>query len=221
MSFQLPNAEGYIFDFNGTLFWDSDENREAWSMTFSRYRGTPITDEEFRLLNGRTDEETVFFLAPDKSSEEREAIAAYKESLYKELCIRKKLKLSPGAEKLLSYLSERKIPIAIASSAPRINMDWYIPEYGLTRFFAPSNIIAGRTDIPSKPDPAIFLLAASALGLRPEETIIFEDSESGVKGALASGAKSVIRIKEPGCSSITDPRVTEIDSFEDIITEER
>ena len=85
MSFRLPNADGYIFDFNGTLFWDSEENREAWSKTFEKFRGSPITDNEFTFLNGRTDEETVLYFAPEKSENERDAIALYKETLYKEL----------------------------------------------------------------------------------------------------------------------------------------
>ncbi len=219
MSFRLPNAEAYIFDFNGTLFWDSEENRKAWSETFLRYRGTPISDSEYTLLNGRTDEETVLYLAPEKSREERDEIAAFKEKLYKEICLGGRMTLSPGAEKLLSYLKEKGKPMAIASSAPKVNMDWYIPEYGLLRFFRKECIIAGRTDIPSKPDSAIFLLTAEKLGVKAENTVIFEDSASGVRAALGSGAKLVIRIKEPGLESIRDPRVKEISSLEEIRAE--
>ena len=216
MSFQLLNADGYIFDFNGTLFWDSRENREAWSIIFSKYRGTALSDEEFATLNGRTDEETVLYLAPDESEMKRIEIAAEKEMIYKELCLSRKISLSPGAEKILSSLKAKGKKLAIASSAPWINMEWYIPEYGLERFFERENIIAGRTDIPSKPDPAIFLLAMKQIGTNPDNTIVFEDSASGVKAALSSGVKLVYRIKEKGLESIDDSKVIEIQSFEDI-----
>ena len=219
MSFRLPSADGYIFDFNGTLFLDSDENREAWSAIFEKYRGTPLSEEEFRTLNGRTDEETVIHLMPSADPEKRKTIAEEKEKLYKELCLSHGLSLAPGAEEVLTVLSGKNIPIAIASSAPKMNMDWYIPVYGLERFFPRERIIAGRSDIPSKPDPAIFRLAMEAIGTGPERTVIFEDSASGVKGALASGAGLVVRIREKGTESIRDPRVVEIDSFVDIITE--
>ena len=219
MSFLLPNAEAYIFDFNGTLFWDSEENRKAWSDTFLKFRGKEISDEEYRMLNGRTDEETVLYLAPEKTEEEREAIAIYKEKLYHDICLKQRMTLSPGAETLLTYLKNAGIPIAIASSAPKMNMDWYIPEYGLNRFFPEKLIIAGRTDIPSKPDSAIFRLAIKKLDAKAENTIIFEDSASGVKAALDAGVKLVIRIKDPGLPSIRDPRVMEIASFEEITTE--
>ena len=107
MSFRLPNADGYIFDFNGTLYWDSKENREAWSAIFSMVRGSAITDEEFSLLNGRTDDETVLYLRPDDSFPEREKIAMDKERIYKELCLEHRLTLSPGSEELLQALKER------------------------------------------------------------------------------------------------------------------
>ena len=221
MSFQLPNAEAYIFDFNGTLFWDSKENREAWTDTFSKYRGRALSDEEFLLLNGRTDRETVLYLDPKADEEKISEISVYKEKLYKELCTSHKLTLSPGAEELLASLKTRGKKLAIASSAPKMNMDWYIPEYGLERFFRREHIIAGRDDIPSKPDPAIFLLAREALKAERENTIIFEDSASGVKAALDSGVKLVIRIKEEGLESIQNPRVVEIQSFSELLIEEQ
>ncbi|MBO8436049.1 MAG: HAD family phosphatase [Spirochaetes bacterium] len=217
MSFQLPNADGYIFDFNGTLYWDSQENKEAWSATFESVRGTPLADDEFALLNGRTDDETVIYLKPDAPCEERAKIADSKELLYKKLCIEHGLELSPGAEEFLSKLKERGAKMAIASSAPKCNMNWYIEEYGLDRFFKLSEIIAGRTDIPSKPNPAIFSLAMSCLGTTPERTIIFEDSASGVKAALDSGVFLVVRIKDPGLDSIRDERVIEVESFSELV----
>ena len=219
MSFRLKTAKGYIFDFNGTLILDENENREAWKETVRKMRGTPQSDEEFQLLNGRTDRETVLYFIPDADESTIEYWINEKETLYKKLCMDNGLSLAEGAEDFLSYLSATSVPMAIASSAPKINMDWYIPEYGLRRFFPEPLIIAGRTDIPSKPDSAIFRLAIEELGVRAEQTIIFEDSASGVKAALGSGAKLVIRIKEPGLESIRDPRVIEISSFEEITAE--
>ena len=52
-------ADGIIFDFNGTLFWDEDENREAWDKAAVMIRGKALSDSEFSSLNGRTDEETI------------------------------------------------------------------------------------------------------------------------------------------------------------------
>ena len=217
MSFLLPNADGYIFDFNGTLILDGSENREAWNRTAIAVRGKGLEDDEFLTFNGRTDSEAVHLLAPSASPEEEERIIRYKEDYYKDLCIGRGMTLAPGAEEFLSLLKETGKPMAIASSAPRMNMDWYIPYFGLLRFFREDLIIAGRTDIPSKPDPAIFLLAARMLGASPDRTIIFEDSPSGVSAALASGAMLTVRLKNPGEESIHAPGLIETDSFRDLL----
>lgn len=218
MSFRLKTAKGYIFDFNGTLILDENENREAWKETVRRMRGTPQSDEEFQLLNGRTDRETVLYFIPDADESTIEHWINEKETLYKKLCMDNGLSLAEGAEDFLSYLSATSVPMAIASSAPKINMDWYIPYFGLERFFRKENIIAGRDDIPSKPDGTIFRLAASSIGLRAEDTVIFEDSVSGVKAAIDSGAKTIYRLGAEGKEKFTSfPSVILIDSFSELV----
>ena len=216
MSFLLPNADGYIFDFNGTLLWDGRENREAWDRTALRYCGRELSDAEFLSLNGRTDEETVAYFYPSAADAVKEEMIRFKEGFYKELCIKRGLGLSPGAEAILGKLRSEGARMAIASSAPWMNMEWYIPHFSLLSYFSEERIIAGREDIPSKPDPAIFTLAMGILGTEPERTVIFEDSGSGVAAALGAGAGLVIRIKAPDAPAIRSERVKEIASFEEI-----
>lgn len=38
----MKQIKGVIFDFNGTLFWDSLKHQEAWSIMAKRLRGTPL-----------------------------------------------------------------------------------------------------------------------------------------------------------------------------------
>ena len=197
MSSRLINAEAYIFDFNGTLILDEKENREAWKEAVFQMRGQPQTDDEFALLNGRTIE--------------------IKESFYKKLCMENGIQLASGAEELLSHLHKEGKPMAIASSAPKINMDWYIPYFGLERFFRREHIIAGRDDIPSKPDGAIFRAAAESLGMKPEDVIVFEDSVSGVKAASDAKAKAIYRVGKEEKEAFASLPVIFIDSFSDLV----
>ena len=210
-------ADGIIFDFNGTLYWDEEENREAWDLTAERIRGRSLSDDEFYSLNGRTDEETVLYFFPGADRETVEFWSNEKEKLYKEICMKASPELSPGAIELLQYLKSEKVPMAIASSAPKVNMDWYIPFFGLGRFFPPERIIAGRTDIPSKPDGTIFRLAAESISLSPSRTLIFEDSESGVKAALDSGCRNIIRIRGPKGRDLSLSGIREIYSFRELL----
>ena len=206
-------ADGIIFDFNGTLYWDEAENRKAWNRTAVMIRGKELTDEEFSFLNGRTDEETVLYFLPDADVPTIDYWSGEKEKIYKEICIKAGPRLSPGALEILSYLKSRNMPMAIASSAPKVNMDWYIPCFGLESYFPLSSIIAGRRDIPSKPDGTIFRIAAESIGIRPERVLIFEDSESGVRAALDSGCMKVIRIRGPEGKDLGMEGIDEIPSF--------
>lgn len=213
----FSGADGIIFDFNGTLYWDEDENREAWNRTAVMIRGRELSDDEFSSLNGRTDEETVLYFLPDADIGTIDHWSGEKERIYKEICMNAGPELSPGSREVLSYLKKEGIPMAIASSAPKINMDWYIPFFGLEEYFPLSRIIAGRRDIPSKPDGTIFRIAAESIGIRPEKVLIFEDSESGVRAALDSGCMKVIRIRGPRGKDLSISGIEEIPSFEALL----
>ena len=122
-----------------------------------------------------------------------------------------------GFSDYLRRLKEMGVPMAIASSAPKVNMDWYIPYFNLTEFFPLERIIAGRRDIPSKPDGTIVRLAAESLGLSSSRTLIFEDSESGVKAALDAGCMKVIRIRGPKGKDLSIGGIEEIASFSELL----
>lgn len=210
-------ADGIIFDFNGTLFWDEDENREAWDKAAVMIRGRALSDSEFSSLNGRTDEETVLYFLPDADIRTIDYWSNEKEKIYKEICLKGNPDLSPGSRELLRMLRDKGVPMAIASSAPKVNMDWYIPYFNLTEFFPLERIIAGRRDIPSKPDGTIFRLAAESIGLPSSRTLIFEDSESGVKAALDADCMKVIRIRGPKGKDLSIGGIEEIASFSELL----
>ena len=219
MSFLFPSADGIVFDFNGTLFLDERENRESWNEIAKEIRGRELSDEEFLSLNGRTDRDMVSFLIPECTVAAADMWSERKENLYRKLCIERGLGLRPESEEIFSWAIGRGMRIAIASSAPKMNMDWYIPRFRLLDYFTPETIIAGRNDIPSKPDGAIFRLALESIGIEGERAIAFEDSRSGVLSALDAGIKHVYRIKNPGAEPRDIPGITEIRSFSDLRSE--
>ena len=59
------------------------------------------------------------------------------------------------------------------------------PKFGLTGYF--QSVLSGA-DLPaSKPDPAVYLLSAERLGVRPADCVVLEDAASGVAAAKAAG----------------------------------
>ena len=83
------------------------------------------------------------------------------------------------------------LPKAVASSSSTRWLSGHLAHLGLTEAFGP-HVYSGREHVErSKPAPDLYLHAARALGAEIRRTVILEDSEIGVIGALASGARVI------------------------------
>jgi len=91
--------------------------------------------------------------------------------------------IMPGVVETLKFLKSNNIPIAIGSSSA--NSKTILNQIGLLDEF--DVIVDGNNFTRSKPDPEVFLLASSKLGIPPEYCLVVEDGISGVKAALAAG----------------------------------
>ncbi len=92
-----------------------------------------------------------------------------------------------GIPELLENLKSKKIKLAIASSSFADLIDIVMTKLGLKEYF--DVIVSGHEAENGKPDPDIFLYAADRLGVKPEECLVIEDSENGVKAAVNAGMK--------------------------------
>ena len=94
-----------------------------------------------------------------------------------------------GLKELVRWLNENRIPYAIASSSLKdhiLEMTHYAQAD-----IQPSAVISSLDGYPSKPDPAVFLAAAKAMGLKPEECLVLEDSKFGIQAAKTGGFPSI------------------------------
>lgn len=97
--------------------------------------------------------------------------------------------LKPGARELLEHLKTHGYGIAVASSSLRSRAMSILEQHGLAGFFAAS---AFAEDISrGKPDPEIFLLAASRLDIDPSECLVLEDSTMGIEAAVKAGMRVI------------------------------
>ena len=81
------------------------------------------------------------------------------------------------------------IPRAIATSAPKANVDFTLAGTGLSPFF--ETILDDSFVTRGKPDPEIYLKTVAALKMEAADCVVFEDSLSGVKAGKAAGCKVV------------------------------
>ena len=190
--------KGIIFDFNGTLLFDSEKHLEAWREFSKRLRETPFTNEEMRdFMFGRTNEDIIAYAIGKKPDPELvERLGQEKEAVYRDMCRkdRENFKLAPYAEELLDFVCENDIPHTIATMSGIENVEFYIEEFKLERWFDIEKIVYANGKIPGKPAPDIYQIAAKNLNLEPKDCIVVEDAVSGIKAAENAGIGKIIAI---------------------------
>jgi HAD superfamily hydrolase (TIGR01509 family) len=93
--------------------------------------------------------------------------------------------VKPGVVELLDFLTDRGLPLAVATSSARKTAERHLGHAGLLERFS---ALATRDDVERpKPHPDIYLEAARRLGVAPERCIAFEDSNLGLEAAHAAG----------------------------------
>ena len=99
------------------------------------------------------------------------------------------LPVKPGVRTFAQHLGETGTPYAIATSTRTTSARTHLEQAGLDDLF--QTIIGGDQVQNGKPDPEIYLRAAATLGIAASTCAAFEDSENGVRAALAAGMRVV------------------------------
>lgn len=194
-------AKGVIFDFNGTLFFDTHFHEQAWMEISARMGPRALSRKEIREnILGQTNQGIVEFLHGRKASEaEVKTIGLEKEKLYRQICSRQsKLELSPGASGFLDFLKQSRVPITIATSSEIGNLEFFISKFQLSRWFDTSKIVFDDGSFSGKPEPEIYLRAAAMLGLPPEDCLVFEDALSGILSASRAKIGKIVAVGSAG-----------------------
>lgn len=108
--------------------------------------------------------------------------------LYTEALMNAPVPVKPGAEAFLQYLEERSIPRCLATSTGRRLCDHKLGSSGLARFLPER--VCGDEVAQGKPEPDIYLKAAGQIGLPPAGLLVLEDSENGLRAAMAAGCRT-------------------------------
>ena len=102
--------------------------------------------------------------------------------------------LMPGVKNYLDAGEQLELGLAVASSSPHDWVDGYLKHRELFHYF---DSIKAREDVrATKPEPDLFLSALSALGVQPDQAVVFEDSPNGVKAAKRAGV-FVVAVPNP------------------------
>lgn len=218
----MKKISGILFDFNGTLFFDSRMHIEAFGRVEAMY-SAPISSEEHLIKNvfGRTNEQ-IFKenIKPDATPEECELFNARKKRFYFEACLAspERFKLVDGVCEMLDYLKENNVPYALATGSDKEEVDFFMKHLGLGRWFSyERNIVYTNGTFKGKPAPDCYILAAERISLPTSECAVFEDGRSGITAAMSAGCGAIIAMCERGIPSPVSENMTldgEYHSFE-------
>ena len=197
---------GIVFDFNGTLFLDSDKQEKAWRIVSRELRGQDFGKEEMRRhMHGRPSRVIFEYLTGRPlADEEVWRLSARKEEIYRDLCVkdRSRFHLTPGAPELLDRLCRAGIPHTIATASEIVNVTFFFERFELGRWFDRKKVVYDDGTFPGKPFPDIYRKAAANLSLSPSACIVAEDAPSGIEAARRAGAGYIVAVD----SGATDPQ---------------
>lgn len=93
----------------------------------------------------------------------------------------------PDVPKVLDFLRSNRVPMALGSASK--NAKPILEKVGLTEYF--QAVVDGHDTTLAKPDPQVFQLAASRLGVQPQHCVVFEDALAGIAAANTAGMRSI------------------------------
>jgi HAD superfamily hydrolase (TIGR01509 family) len=184
-----------LWDLDGTLIDSEQYHWLAWRDTMAA-EGVPLTHAQFLKTFGLRNDAIIPQWIPGAIPREIERIAGAKEQLYRRLVREGGLAPLPGAAEWTQRLATEGWRQAIASSAPRENIDAVLAVIGLASVF--QAVVSAEDVTLGKPDPQVFLTAASQLGSSPARSIVVEDAPAGIEAARRAGMPSIgVRSKGP------------------------
>lgn len=195
--------KGVIFDFNGTLFFDSEKHVLAWGRMSEELRGHGISVEEMQshfygVPNNRAIE---YMLQKECDEEELNKYSELKEAYYRDFCREDKemLHLVAGAHEFFDALVDKKIPFTIASASIKPNIDFFVESFELEKWFDLEKIVYDDGSYANK--QKMFEHAAEVIGVPIEDCLILEDSDSGIRDAYAVGCRNIIVVDSMGIAA--------------------
>ena len=184
------DLEGVIFDADGVLFDTENLGLRVWR-ELGQELGLPQPAEHYLHFVGRSRADILHEMAvlfgPDFPGEEF-MTSGSRRAL--DIMEREGIPMKPGVYELLSFLKEKGVPTALATSTYRDRTDYRMGRTGLTDYF--QSITTGDQVVHSKPDPEIYTLACRSLGNDPARTIAIEDSRNGILSAHGAGMRVIM-----------------------------
>lgn len=187
----MSEIKACLFDLDGVLVDTARYHYIAWK-ELAEELGFVFTEHDNERLKGVSRAASLNILLEIGGiildEDEKARLAEQKNNRYVEYIAKMdSSEILPGALDFLKACRGHGIKVALGSASK--NAMTILNNTGLTPYF--DAIIDGTHTSAAKPDPEVFLLGAQAVGIPPEECVVFEDAEAGILAATRAGMRSV------------------------------
>lgn len=186
---ELPGVRALVFDFDGLILDTETPEFVAWQEVFAAY-GASLVAEDWAHVIGSLDSGWNAATEIRKQTGavvDQDALRKTWKARQVELLARETVR--PGVTELIGEAKRRGLGLAVASSSPRWWVEGNLERLGLLEDFP---VIATGDEVArTKPDPAVYLLAVSRLGVPPSAALALEDSPNGIRAAHAAGLRCI------------------------------
>lgn len=185
------SIRGVIFDLDGVIVDTAHYHYLAWKK-LAQELGINLTLDDNEKLKGISRMKSLDVILAlggvSLTDYEKEKLANKKNTWFVDFVERMAPEeIFPGVKTLIGSMREKGLKVALASSSK--NAKTVLDLLHVRSLF--DVIVDGNMVVNSKPDPEIFLLAASMLNLQPSTCVVFEDAEAGVQAAIDAGMKCI------------------------------
>jgi len=174
---------------DGTLLDSAALHWQSWRETMAAAGYT--VDEHYFVATFGQRNDTILrgLLGPDLPDSVIARLGDDKEARYRELVRARGVQPLPGVTCWLDRLRAEGWRQAIASAAPRLNVETVLAALGIADHF--EAIVSSEDVRQGKPDPQVFLLAAARVGVPPARCVVIEDSPHGIEAARRAGMRAI------------------------------
>lgn len=176
-----------VFDMDGVIVDSHPVHKKAWRR-FLELQSRAVTEEDLDfIMEGRKRDEILRHFLGELTDDRLRFLGRQKEQIFREEAV--DVKPIDGLCHFLRNLAHAEVRLAVASSGSSRRVNDILNSLSLRPYF--QVVLTGDDVSRGKPDPAIFQLACDHLGVSACETLVFEDSASGVRAAKSAGMKCV------------------------------